>query len=174
MTILLKNQSLTGQISLKASWGVQKGPRGSARWQATPGPEGGLGLHPACRDALLVGRVGSSDPPHLLLLPPPATTSILLLSVQSLQERLPQSLTETLTPVQRMHSAHETLHSTNGYKCVFKEIPGLSHISHRLTLLAVHMDAHTLTAMNMAMLADKFGENCCCWTLRFKKDCMNV
>lgn len=65
MTILLKNQSLTGQISLKASWGVQKGPRGSARWQATPGPEGGLGLHPACRDALLVGRVGSSDPPHL-------------------------------------------------------------------------------------------------------------
>lgn len=150
MTILLKNQSLTGQISLKASWGVQKGPRGSARWQATPGPEGGLGLHPACRDALLVGRVGSSDPPHLLL------------SVQSLQERLPQSLTETLTPVQRMHSAHETLHSTNGYKCVFKEIPGLSHISHRLTLLAVHMDAHTLTAMNMAMLADKFGENCCC------------
>lgn len=72
MTILLKNQSLTGQISLKASWGVQKGPRGSARWQATPGPEGGLGLHPACRDALLVGRVGSSDPPHLLLLPPPS------------------------------------------------------------------------------------------------------
>lgn len=71
MTILLKNQSLTGQISLKASWGVQKGPRGSARWQATPGPEGGLGLHPACRDALLVGRVGSSDPPPTSSSSPP-------------------------------------------------------------------------------------------------------
>lgn len=92
--------------------------------QATLEPEGGLKFHLACCDALLVGRLGSSvpfssptppTPNHHLHLPPLSTVP---------PKEAAAEPHETLTPVQRMHSAHETLHSTNGYKCVFKEIPG--------------------------------------------------
>lgn len=54
---------LADQIPLKGPWGVQRAPGGSALWQGTPGPEGGLMLHPACRDASSVGRPGSSAAP---------------------------------------------------------------------------------------------------------------
>lgn len=171
MTILLKNQSLTGQISLKASWGVQKGPRGSARWQATPGPEGGLGLHPACRDALLVGRVGSSDSPPP---PPPQPPPPSSFSQCSPSKRGCHRASQKLWHQSRGCTLHMKPYTQLMVTNVFSKKSQVSHISHRLTLLAVHMDTHTLTAMNMAMLADKIGENCCCWTLRFKKDCMNV
>lgn len=56
---------LADQIPLKGSRGVLRGPRGSTLWQATPAPEGGLVLHPACREALLVGRRGDAQAPAL-------------------------------------------------------------------------------------------------------------
>lgn len=107
---------------------MQRAPRGSALWQATPGPEGRLTLHPACRDALTVGRPGSSAAPS-------SSSSSSFLLAQSLQGRLLQSFAETLTEVQRMHSSQETLDSTNGYKCVWKEIPGLAKAPHCWTIM---------------------------------------
>lgn len=34
-----------------------------------------------------------------------------------------------------MHSSQETLDSTNGYKCVWKEIPGLAKAPHCWTIM---------------------------------------
>lgn len=142
------------QISLKASRGCKQGLEGVRSGRPHQSRLGRLRLHPACRDALLVGLPGSSTPSSTS----PITTSILLLLwAQSLRKRLPQSNAETLTPVQRMHSAHETLHSTNGYKCVFKEIPGLWNKLHSHPL-NVHMCTH-LGVTTMSTIAQSAGGN---------------
>lgn len=119
---------------------MQRGPAGSALWQATPGPKGGLGLRPACRDALLVGRLGSSvpPPPPQPLLPPSSSSSSSTVPPREAAAVLRGS--SDTSP----EDAHETLHSTNGYKCVFKEIPGLP-FNHRHTAgcAYTYVDTHT-------------------------------
>lgn len=90
-------------------------------------------LHPACRDALSVGRPGSNAAP--------SSSSSSFLLAPSLQERLLQSFAETLTAVQRMLSTQETLDPTNGYKCVWKEIPGLSKVPRCWTIMHTCADA---------------------------------
>lgn len=43
------------------------------------------------------------------------------------------------TPVERMHPTQETLDSTNGYKCVFKVVPGLYNAPHHTEYLHMHV-----------------------------------
>lgn len=54
---------LADQISLKGSWECKGGREGVRCGRPHQGRGGGLMLHPACRDALLVGRLGSSATP---------------------------------------------------------------------------------------------------------------
>lgn len=54
---------LADQISFKGSWECKGGREGVRCGRPHQGWGGGLMLHPACRDALLVGRLGSSATP---------------------------------------------------------------------------------------------------------------
>lgn len=127
-TVLLKSCFLTAQISLKASWGCKQGLEGVCCGRPHQSQWGGSGYTlPAVMHCWWDSQAPLLPPPPAPPLPPqsPRPSSSSSRSAVSLRKKLLQSLAETLTPVQRMHSAHETLHATNGYKYVFKEIPGL-------------------------------------------------
>lgn len=150
---------------------MQKGPRGSALWQATPGPEGGLRLHPACRDALLVGRIGSSNPPSSSSSSsfPPLPPALSSFPQCSPSKRGCHRASQKFWHQSRGCTLHMKPYTQLMVTNVFSKKSQVSHINHRLTLLDVHMDTHILTTINMGMLADKIGENWCCWTAKYKK-----
>lgn len=104
------------QIFLKASWGCRRENTVAGHTRA----RGGARVTP-CLPGCIVGGTARLHCRHPLLL-------LSALSLQSAStERCSTSAQKLWHQRRGCTHAHETLHSTNGYKCVFKEIPGLPY-----------------------------------------------
>lgn len=118
---------------------MQRGPRGSALWQATPGPEGGLRLHPACRDALLVGRPGSSAPhPPSSHQPPPSSSP-----QHCPSKRVCSRASQKLWHQSRGCTLHMKPYTQLMVANVFSKKSQVSCTNRRVKLLDVHICTHT-------------------------------